>query len=131
VRRAEGFGIPGDRVDGHDFFTVCRAAQEAVGRMRNGGGPQFLHIEFTRYYGHFEGDAMTYRPPGEVNEERRFLDCLSFFRGRVTSAGLLEGGALDRIDKDVEKQIDAAVAAAKSASPPRAEDLTTDVYKTY
>jgi len=74
---------------------------------------------------------MTYRPPGEVNEERRFLDCLSFFRGRVTSAGLLDAAALDRIDKDVEKQIDAAVAAAKSASPPKPADLTTDVYKSY
>jgi pyruvate dehydrogenase E1 component alpha subunit len=90
-----------------------------------------VHIEFTRYYGHFEGDAMTYRAPGEVNEERRFLDCLSFFRGRVTSAGLLGAAALDRIDKDVEKQIDAAVAAAKSASPPKPADLTTDVYKSY
>jgi pyruvate dehydrogenase E1 component alpha subunit len=118
-------------VDGHDFFAVYRAALEAVQRMRKGGGPQFLHIEFTRYYGHFEGDAMSYRPPGEVNEERRFLDCLTFFRGRVTSAGLLETSALDRIDKDVEKQIDAAVAAAKTASPPKPEDLTADVYKTY
>jgi pyruvate dehydrogenase E1 component alpha subunit len=131
VRRADGFGVPGERVDGHDFFAVYRAAQEAVQRMRNGGGPQFLHIEFTRYYGHFEGDAMTYRPPGEVNEERRFLDCLTFFRGRVISAGLLETNVLDRIDKDIEKQIDTAVAAAKSAPPPKAEDLTTDVYKSY
>jgi pyruvate dehydrogenase E1 component alpha subunit len=131
VRRAEGFGIPGERVDGHDFFAVYRSAQEAVQRMRNGGGPQFVHIEFTRYYGHFEGDAMTYRPPGEVNEERNFLDCLSFFRGRVTGAGLLEASALDGIDKDVEKQIDAAVVAAKTAPPPKPEDLTTDVYKSY
>jgi pyruvate dehydrogenase E1 component alpha subunit len=90
-----------------------------------------VHIEFTRYYGHFEGDAMTYRPPGEVNEERNFLDCLSFFRGRVTGAGLLEASALDGIDKDVEKQIDAAVVAAKTAPPPKPEDLTTDVYKSY
>jgi pyruvate dehydrogenase E1 component alpha subunit len=74
---------------------------------------------------------MTYRPPGEVNEERRFLDCLNFFRGRVTSAGLIEAKALDQIDKDVREQIDAAVAAALSAPPPTAEDLNTDVYKSY
>ena len=90
MRRAEGFGIPGERVDGHDFFAVYRAAKEAIGRAREGSGPQFLHIEFTRYYGHFEGDAMTYRPLGEVTEERNFLDCLSFFRARVTSAKQLD-----------------------------------------
>jgi pyruvate dehydrogenase E1 component alpha subunit len=118
-------------VDGHDFFAVYRAAQEAVIRIRKGAGPQFIHVEFTRYYGHFEGDAMSYRPPGEVNEERKFLDCLTFFRGRVTSAGLLEGSALDKIDKEVEQQIDDAVTAAKKASPPKAKDLVTDVYKSY
>ena len=131
VKRAEGFGIPGERVDGHDFFAVYRAAQEAVIRLREGAGPQFLHIEFTRYYGHFEGDAMTYRPPGEVSEERKFLDCLNFFRGRVTSSGLLEAGALDRIDDEVKQQIDAAAKAAKAAPAPKADDLMTDVYHSY
>jgi len=131
VLRARGFGIPGDRVDGHDFFAVYRAADEAIGRIRAGEGPQFLHIEFTRYYGHFEGDAMTYRPPGEVAEERNFLDCLAFFRARVTSGGLIDGAALDDIDRDAASRIDAAVAAAKAAPPPAAEELTTDVYKTY
>jgi pyruvate dehydrogenase E1 component alpha subunit len=131
VKRADGFGIPGQKVDGHDFFAVYRAADEAVKRMRDGAGPQFLHIEFTRYYGHFEGDAMTYRRPAEVNEERKFLDCLNFFRGRVIGAQLLVASALERIDKEVEKQIDEAVAAARAAPPPKAADLTTDVYHSY
>lgn len=131
VRRAEGFGIPGERVDGHDFFAVYRAAKEAVEKMRAGRGPQFIHIEFTRYYGHFEGDAMTYRPPGEVQEERKYLDCLKFFRSRVTSAGLLEANDLDGIDGEVGGLIDRAVAEARAAPPPTYEDLTTDVYNTY
>jgi pyruvate dehydrogenase E1 component alpha subunit len=131
VRRAEGFGIPGIRIDGHDFFAVYRAAKEAVDRIRAGAGPEFLHIEFTRYYGHFEGDAMTYRPPGEVNEERNVLDCLKFFRARVVSAALLEQSALDRIDREVEKLIDDSVKEARAAPPPPPEDLMTDVYKAY
>jgi pyruvate dehydrogenase E1 component alpha subunit len=131
VRRAEGFGIPGERVDGHDFFAVYRAANEAIDRMRAGAGPQFVHIEFTRYYGHFEGDGMTYRPPGEVQEERRYLDPLKLFRSRITSAGLLDESQLDAIDADIAALIDKAVADARSAPPPHADDLTTDVYKTY
>lgn len=131
VQRAAGFGIPGERVDGHDFFAVYRAAKEAIDRIRDGEGPQFLHIEFTRYYGHFEGDAMTYRPPGEVNEERRYLDCLNFFRARVTSAGLLEAKDLDAIDREIAQLIDGAVAKAKAAPPPPAADLTSDVYNSY
>ena len=37
--RAEGFGMPGVTVDGHDFFAVHEATKEAVERARNGGGP--------------------------------------------------------------------------------------------
>ena len=131
VRRAEGFGIPGNRVDGHDFFAVYRAAKEAVDRMRAGGGPQFLHIEFTRYYGHFEGDQMTYRPPGEVAEERNFLDCLKFMRARLTSSGLVPAAELDRIETDVHGVVETALRDAKAAPAPDAADLLTDVYKTY
>jgi len=131
VRRAEGFGIPGEHVDGHDFFAVYRAAADAVTRLRAGEGPQFLHVSFTRYYGHFEGDAMTYRPPGEVTEERQYLDPLKFFRARVVGAALLENSALDAIDTEVGTLIDRAVATALAAPPPAAEDLLTDVYKSY
>lgn len=131
VRRAEGFGIPGVRVDGHDFFAVYRAAKEAVDRMRAGGGPQFMHIEFTRYYGHFEGDQMTYRPPGEVKEERNFLDCLKFMRARLTSSGLVQAGVLDQIEGEVSALINTIVGDAKAAPPPDPADLLTDVYKNY
>lgn len=131
VRRAEGFGIPGVRVDGHDFFAVYRAAKEAVDRMRAGGGPEFIHIEFTRYFGHFEGDQMTYRPPGEVKEERNFLDCLKFMRARLTSSGLVQANLLDQIEGEVSSLIENAVRDARAAPPPEPADLITDVYKTY
>ena len=71
MRRAEGFGFPGVRVDGHDFFAVHRSANEAIARIRTGEGPRFAHIEFTGYYGRFEGDAMTYRPPARWPKNER------------------------------------------------------------
>lgn len=131
VRRAEGFGIKGEKADGHDFFAVFRAASEALNAIRAGSGPRFIHIDFTRYYGHFEGDAMTYRPPAEVDDERNYLDCLAFFRARTTQGGLLEIEALDAIDKAVAAQIDEAVSAARSAAPPAPEALSTQVYASY
>jgi len=131
VARAAGFGIKGEKVDGHDYFAVYRAAEEAVTAIRAGDGPRFLAIEFTRYYGHFEGDAMTYRPPGEVRDERDYLDALKFFRARVTGSGMLMGDELDAIDAEVSKLIDEAVSEALEASPPSLDELTTDVYANY
>ena len=131
IARAAGFGIKGSKVDGHDYFAVFRAAKEAVDAMRAGHGPRFIAIEFTRYYGHFEGDATTYRPPGEVRDERTYLDALKFFRARVIGGEMLTEEELDAIDGEVNTLIDAAVDEAKAAEIPNLDQLTTDVYANY
>ena len=131
TKRAEAFGMPGREVDGHDFFDVYEAAQEAVERARAGDGPSLLHVRLGRHYGHFEGDAMAYRAEGEVEALRRDKDCLKAFRTRVTETGLLEPEQLDQIEREVGARIDAAVAGAIGAAAPAAEDLLTDVYASY
>jgi acetoin:2,6-dichlorophenolindophenol oxidoreductase subunit alpha len=120
VERGKAYGLPSRRVDGHDFFEVWDAAREAI-----------EHVKFMRYYGHFEGDAMTYRAPGEIDRMKAEKDCLNLFRQRVTEAGLLEPAQLDQIDKEARQAIDQALAAAKAARPPTEADLLTDVYATY
>nr|MBP6801149.1 thiamine pyrophosphate-dependent dehydrogenase E1 component subunit alpha [Zoogloea sp.] len=100
--RAAGFGMPGVTVDGFDFFAVHEAAGAAVERARAGEGPSLIEVKLTRYYGHFEGDAQTYRAPDEVKHFREHNDCLMQFRERTTRAGLLEASQLDRIDQEVE-----------------------------
>lgn len=129
--RASGFNMPGVVVDGHDFFAVHEAAGEAIKRAREGGGPSLLECKLNRYYGHFEGDAQTYRGPDEVKKLRETRDCLALFREKVTEAGLLDAADLDAIDGEAEAQIDGAVAKAKVAPAPTAADLLTDVYVSY
>jgi pyruvate dehydrogenase E1 component alpha subunit len=97
--RAAGFGIPAHEVDGFDFFAVHEVAREVIERARNGGGPSLVHVRLGRYYGHFEGDAMTYRAADEVAQLRASRDPLQIFRRRVIEAALLEAEELDRIDR--------------------------------
>ncbi|MDR3462726.1 MAG: thiamine pyrophosphate-dependent dehydrogenase E1 component subunit alpha [Beijerinckiaceae bacterium] len=131
MKRAEGFGIPAVQVDGHDFFAVYEAAREAIERARNGGGPSMLHVMLDRFYGHFEGDATTYRGTGEVDRIRAGQDCLRRFRSKVTDAALLRHEDLDAIDRESAANIDAAVVHAKAAPLPSDADLLTDVYVSY
>jgi acetoin:2,6-dichlorophenolindophenol oxidoreductase subunit alpha len=131
LRRGEAYGIPSRRVDGHDFFEVWEAAREAVERAREGGGPGVIHCQLNRYFGHFEGDAQTYRAPGEQEELRAHKDPLSMFRQRVIEAALLESEQLDDIDREVRQLIEAAVEAGRSSPPPVEADLLTDVYVYY
>jgi pyruvate dehydrogenase E1 component alpha subunit len=131
AQRASGFNMPGVVVDGHDFFAVHEAAGEAVRRARAGEGPTLIECKVNRYYGHFEGDAQTYRAPDEVKKLRENRDCISQFARSVTSSGLVERGVLEEIDGQVLAQIDAAVAKAKAAPKPAAAELLTDVYVSY
>jgi pyruvate dehydrogenase E1 component alpha subunit len=129
--RARGFGMPGHEVDGFDFFAVHEVAREVIERARGGGGPSLVHVKLTRYFGHFEGDAMTYRAPDEVQRFRAEKDPLKIFRQRVVEAALLEPAELDRIDQEVKSHIDQVTVEAKAAPMPTEKDLLTDVYVSY
>jgi acetoin:2,6-dichlorophenolindophenol oxidoreductase subunit alpha len=131
VDRAAGFGLPGVTVDGTDFFAVHEAAGEIIARARRGGGPALLECKMVRFYGHFEGDAQTYRGAGELDDIRANKDCLRKFSAAVTAAGVLNADELKAIDHEVLGLIERAVAEAKAAPLPTVADLTTDVYVTY
>ncbi len=131
LRRAAGYDIPAVRIDGTDFFAVYEAAGEAIARARSGGGPSLLHIMVPRYYGHFSGDADTYRTREEKEALRRERDCLKTFRGRVLEARHLEEGQLSGIDREIEKVVDDAVKSARAAPRPEPKDVARDVYVSY
>lgn len=131
VDRAAGFGMPGITVDGTDFFAVYEAAGEIIRRAREGGGPSLLECKMVRFYGHFEGDAQTYRAAGELDDIRANHDCLKIFGATVTGAGVIAESELRSIDDQVLSLIEDAVKQAKAAPLPPPSDLLTDVYVTY
>jgi len=131
VDRASGFGLPGITVDGTDFFGVYEAAGEVIKRAREGGGPSLLECKMIRFHGHFEGDAQTYRAPGETEDNRANHDCLKIFNAHVTGAKVISAAELQAIDTEVLALIDDAVVQAKAAPLPTLADLASDVYVTY
>ena len=84
-----------------------------------------------RFHGHFEGDAQTYRAPGELEDVRVNHDCLKIFSAHVVSAGVISSDELAAIDKSVLALIEDSVQQAKAAPLPTLADLTTDVYVNY
>jgi len=131
LERAAGFGLRTFEVDGHDFFAVHAAAGQAIEHARSGKGPSFMHISLYRYYGHFEGDAASYRPPGEAERIREEKDCIKLFRKAVTEAALLDTAELDAIEAEVKAEIESALEHAAAAPSPTEADLRTDVYVNY
>ncbi len=131
LKRAEGFGLSACALNGHDFFQMHEAAGRIIKDVRAGKGPAFLHISTYRYYGHFEGDAATYRCEGEAEKMQQERDCLMIFRNKALAANLVAEKELDDIEQQVVRLLDEAVEHARQAPAPGAADLVTDVYVSY
>ena len=129
--RAAGFGMPGLTVDGHDFFAVYNAFQEASERARSGDGPSLIEHKLDRFYGHFEGDNQNYRGKDEVKKLRENACCIKRFKSTVTSDHEISDDQLSAIDKEIAVLIDEAVSYAESSPNPDESDLMTDVYIKY
>ncbi|MDA8279154.1 MAG: thiamine pyrophosphate-dependent dehydrogenase E1 component subunit alpha [Actinomycetota bacterium] len=115
--RAEGYGMPGLRIDGNDVLAVGTAVANAVDRAREGGGPTLIEAVTYRWFGHFAGDKATYRDPDEVAAWRE-RDGLAAARAQVADVDAAS------IDADVEAEIDAALRFALDSPVAGPEVLT-------
>lgn len=58
AERAQSFGMSAQEVDGSDVEAVWQVAGQAIQRLRQGGGPIFLHASCVHLHGHFLGDQL-------------------------------------------------------------------------
>lgn len=130
ANRASAYEMPGVVVDGLDVFAVYEAAAEAIARARRGEGPTLLETKTYRYYGHFQGDQVTYRTAEEL-EAYKQRDPIQTLRAAILDRGIATEEELAAIDARVTRQLDDAWDAAKAAPFPAAEETLTDVYVTY
>lgn len=128
--RAGAYEIPGVVVDGFDLFAIYEVAAEAISRARSGAGPTLIEAKTYRYYGHFQGDMVTYRTEEELLRYRE-RDPIVALRIYLTSHGQAGAAELDAIDTRVQQQLDGAWVAAKAAAFPAVEETLTDVYVSY
>lgn len=126
--RASSYGMKSIVADGMDFFDVFEKAGEAVDHARRGDGPVLLECKTYRFYGHFVGDPIGYRTPEEEEEWRTQRDPLDAFIKKALELDLVKEDALERIDAQVNAEIEVAVEAAEAAPFPEPDDVLTDVY---
>ena len=118
-KRALGYGMPGEDVDGNDVTAVYRATERAARRARAGDGPTFLVCHTYRTVGHHEGDPLvgTYRTRDELVHWMG-RDPLQRVREHLLAVDPASGAALDEADARVTRLIDHAVESAREAPWP-------------
>jgi pyruvate dehydrogenase E1 component alpha subunit len=125
-RRGEGYGIPGEQVDGMDVFTVQAAARQALDYVRSGNGPYILEMMTYRYRGHSMSDPAKYRTKEEVETFKSTRDPIQGLLEMMNQSGIAEDD-IKRIDKDVKEIVNEAATFAQESPEPHVDELWTDV----
>jgi len=126
-RRAEAYGLPGERVDGNDLLAVAQAAASALTAAREERQASVLELVTYRYRGHSVADAgLAYRTRSEIEEHARH-DPIT----RVRELLLAEGVApseIDELDVAAHERVAAAVEFSLASPPPPISGLASGVY---
>jgi 2-oxoisovalerate dehydrogenase E1 component alpha subunit len=126
-RKAEGYGMPGVRVDGGDPWAVYQATRAAVERARRGEGPTLIEAEVVRLVAHSNADDQSaYRSPEDLAAAQA-RDPLPRLRARLLAAGLPEND-LAGWERTARRQAEAALAAAEAAPDPADADARRHLY---
>jgi pyruvate dehydrogenase E1 component alpha subunit len=119
--RAKPFGIPAVAVDGNDLVAVWQAANVAIRRAREGGGPTLIEARTYRLRGHVEAEVTflqgRYRQDSEVDAWRE-KDPIPRLASYLTGNGIATEADLVRLGEDVAAEVADAVAFAEASPWP-------------
>jgi pyruvate dehydrogenase E1 component alpha subunit len=127
VKKADGYRMTSESVDGMDILAVEEAAKRAVQHARAGMGPYFIEFRTYRFRAHSMYDPEIYRDKAEVEEWKK-RDPIDAFIVRLRDAELLTDLEIEAIDAEAQADVDDAIAYAESATWEPVEDLTRFVY---
>ena len=115
ARKAEGYRIPSERVDGMDVTACEEAARRAADHVRSGKGPYFLELLTYRFRAHSMFDPELYRDRAEV-ERWKLRDPIKLFTLAAIAEGALADEDVDAVTREAEGEVEEAVAFAEQGS---------------
>lgn len=125
--KAEGMGVPGERVDGMDVIAIRECVADHLRRAREDRTPTLVEAFTYRYRGHSAADPEVYRNKQEV-EEWQQKDPIETFAARLVGAGVVEAGYLEEVRAGVEAQVIEATEFADASPDPPLDSLYDNLY---
>ncbi len=125
--RAVAYGIPGEIVDGMDFFAVRAAVRRAVERARKGEGPTLLECKTYRWYGHSRSDPRVYRTR-EEEQDWKSRDPITTLESRLIAEGIATEQEIAVGGEAASLAVQTATDFALNSPWPSPSRLYDDVY---
>ena len=126
-RKADGYNIPNELVNGMDVMEVHKVAKRVLESVRGGEGPYFLEITTYRFRGHSMGDPERYREQEEVKCWEK-EDPIGIYRDHLLFQQKISEGELVEFERKVMAEIKEAVEFAESSPEPEAQALFENIY---
>jgi pyruvate dehydrogenase E1 component alpha subunit len=126
-KKAEGYGVPGQRIDGMDVMAVREAVAEGIRLAREERKPTLLEAFTYRFRGHSAADPEVYREREEV-EEWREKDPIENFARRCVEAGVLGEREVQEVRDKAEATVLEAVEFAEASPEPALDTLYENLY---
>lgn len=117
--RAKAFNVETKLLDGNDAVLLQQQLTPIIKKIRAGEGPYFIEVLTYRTCGHVgpeNDDVLGYRPAEELQKWKR-RDPVAALRASMVEAGF-PASELDKIDAAIDKQVHAAIEAARKAPFP-------------
>jgi pyruvate dehydrogenase E1 component alpha subunit len=126
-KKAVGFGMASEFVDGMDVLAVRAAVQRAVERARKEYLPSLIEIRTYRFMGHSMSDPGHYRTRAEI-EKYQERDPIKVFGDNLREKGVLDDAGLKEIEDRVRAEVERSVKFGDESPEPPPEELFTDIY---
>ena len=126
-KRGEAFGIPGEKVDGMNIFSVIEAADKAGKYVREGNGPYIIEVQTYRFRGHSMSDPAKYRTKEELDNYKE-TDPIEIVKAEILKKKIATNDEIEKINKDTLEEIKNAAEFATNSPFPKDSELYTDVY---
>jgi pyruvate dehydrogenase E1 component alpha subunit len=127
TKKAASYGVPTGHINGMNVLAVHDAARQAIDFVRREQSPFFLELHTYRFRAHSMFDAELYRDKVEVERWKQHGP-IHTFTDKLKAARMMSEADFERIDREANEEVEAAVAFAEGGTWEPVEQLATDVY---
>ena len=117
-----------EEIDGTDSVACYAAFVRTAAHCRAGDGPGFVHAHVIRPYSHsLSDDERLYRPDAERNRDAA-RDPITRMQMFLIREGILDENGINKLEKQVEDEMQVAVDQALDALPPTPDTISLYIY---
>ena len=127
AQRGAAYGMPAESVDGMDVLAIHAAVARAIARARVGKGPSFFECRTFRLTGHSAHDAAEYVPDKLIAAWSK-KEPIARFEKYLLAGKILTRRRIVELNRQIRKQVDAAVAEAEARPMPEGAEAIQGVY---